>query len=69
MPHELERLADGSTAFATSRVPAWHQLGVVTTGCMTATEVITAARLGSCYADRWVMPSRCGAPTQRCSWG
>ena len=45
MPHELEQLADGTTAFATARIPAWHQLGVVTTGCMTAAEVLTTARL------------------------
>jgi phage/plasmid-like protein (TIGR03299 family) len=44
MAHELERLADGSTAFA-SRLPAWHQLGTITDHAMTAAEVITAARL------------------------
>jgi phage/plasmid-like protein (TIGR03299 family) len=48
MAHELEQLADGSTAFATARIPAWHQLGTVTTGCMTAAEVLATARL-----DRW----------------
>ena len=46
MAHELEQLADGSTAFASARVPAWHQLGTVTTGCMTADQVIATARLG-----------------------
>jgi hypothetical protein len=46
MAHELERLADGSTAFAAARVPAWHRLGTVTTGAMTASEVIATARLG-----------------------
>jgi phage/plasmid-like protein (TIGR03299 family) len=46
MSHLLERLADGRTAFASARIPAWHQLGTVTTGCMTAAEVITAAHLG-----------------------
>jgi len=45
MPHELEQLADGTTAFATARIPAWHQLGVVTAGCMTAVEVLATARL------------------------
>ena len=45
MSHELERLADGSTAFATARVPAWHQLGTLTPDAMTAAEVITTARL------------------------
>jgi len=43
--HELERLADGTTAFASARIPAWHQLGTVTSGCLTAAEVITTARL------------------------
>jgi phage/plasmid-like protein (TIGR03299 family) len=47
MAHELEQLADGTTAFATARVPAWHRLGTVTTGCMTAEQVITTARLGN----------------------
>jgi hypothetical protein len=46
MSHELEHLADGTTAFATARVPAWHQLGTLTTDAMTAAEVITMARLG-----------------------
>jgi len=46
MPHEIEIFADDTAAFASARVPAWHQLGVVTTGCMTAAEVITTARLG-----------------------
>ena len=46
MSHDLERLADGGTAFATARVPAWHQLGTLTPDCMTAAEVITTARLG-----------------------
>ncbi|HEY6796546.1 MAG TPA: DUF932 domain-containing protein [Kineosporiaceae bacterium] len=44
MPHDLEYLPDGSTAFA-SRRPAWHQLGTVTDRSMTAAEVITTARL------------------------
>lgn len=45
MAHELETI-NGRAAFATARVPAWHQLGTVTTDCMTATEVITTALLG-----------------------
>ncbi len=44
MAHELETI-NGRTAFATARKPAWHQLGTVTTGCMTAAEVITTALL------------------------
>jgi phage/plasmid-like protein (TIGR03299 family) len=43
--HLLESMPDGSVAFASARVPAWHQLGTVTTGCMTATEAITTAKL------------------------
>jgi hypothetical protein len=45
MSHQIERLADGTAAFASARVPAWHQLGTLTTDAMTATEVITTARL------------------------
>ncbi len=46
MAHELEVFADGSTAFATVRLDAWHRLGTVTTGCMTAEQVMTTALLG-----------------------
>jgi phage/plasmid-like protein (TIGR03299 family) len=46
MSHEIERLADGTAAFATARVPAWHQLGTTTSDAMTAAEVIATARLG-----------------------
>jgi phage/plasmid-like protein (TIGR03299 family) len=45
MGHELEVLADGSTAFVSHRVPPWHRLGVVTTQCLNARQVISAARL------------------------
>ena len=45
MAHELETI-NGRTAFAAARKPAWHQLGTVTTGCMTASEAITTALLG-----------------------
>jgi phage/plasmid-like protein (TIGR03299 family) len=47
MPHELETFADGSTAFASARVSAWHQLGTVTQNTMSATEVMGAALLGN----------------------
>jgi phage/plasmid-like protein (TIGR03299 family) len=47
MSHDLERLPDGRTAFAAARTPAWHQLGTVTTGAMTAAQVIQAAQLAS----------------------
>ena len=46
MSHDIERLADGTAAFASSRVPAWHQLGTVTREAMTAAEAITNAKLG-----------------------
>ncbi|MGV9979011.1 DUF932 domain-containing protein [Micromonospora wenchangensis] len=46
MPHELETFADGTTAFASARVSAWHQLGTVTQDTMKAEEIMAAARLG-----------------------
>lgn len=46
MSHELEKLADGSTAFAAAREPAWHRLGtVVPKDGMTAKEVLDLAHL------------------------
>ncbi len=46
MPHELERFADGTTAFASARVSAWHRLGTVTQNTMKAEEIMAAAKLG-----------------------
>ncbi|MGA5304576.1 DUF932 domain-containing protein [Nucisporomicrobium flavum] len=46
MAHELERLANGETAFASARLSAWHQLGTVTDDCMTAEEIMSKAWLG-----------------------
>ncbi|MFI1995664.1 DUF932 domain-containing protein [Actinoplanes sp. NPDC020271] len=46
MPHELEQFADGSTAFASARLSAWHQLGTVTQNTMRAEEIMAAAKLG-----------------------
>lgn len=46
MAHQIETLADGSALFATAQVPAWHRLGVVFPGRMTAEEVLSAAQLG-----------------------
>ena len=46
MPHELETFADGTTAFASARLSAWHQLGTVTQTTMKAEEIMAAARLG-----------------------
>ncbi|MBB5154977.1 DUF932 domain-containing protein [Saccharopolyspora phatthalungensis] len=45
MAHELEKLADGSYAFAAAREPGWHRLGTVAPGPMTAQEVLDLARL------------------------
>ena len=46
VPHELETFADGTTAFASARLSAWHQLGTVTQDTMKAEEIMAAARLG-----------------------
>jgi phage/plasmid-like protein (TIGR03299 family) len=46
MAHELERLANGQTAFASARLSAWHQLGTVTEACMSAEEIMAKAFLG-----------------------
>jgi phage/plasmid-like protein (TIGR03299 family) len=45
--HELELLADGSTAFAAAREPGWHRLGTVAPGPMTAQEVLDLAHLSN----------------------
>jgi phage/plasmid-like protein (TIGR03299 family) len=44
--HELEKFADGTTAFASARVSAWHRLGTVTQKTMHAEEIMAAAKLG-----------------------
>lgn len=46
MAHEIETFDDGTAAFFTARTDAWHRLGVVTTDCLTAEDVMTTARLG-----------------------
>ena len=46
MAHELEQFSDGTTAFFSARQDAWHQLGTVTTECLTAAEVMQVAYLG-----------------------
>ena len=46
MAHELERLANGATAFASARISAWHRLGTVTEACMSAEEIMAKAFLG-----------------------
>jgi phage/plasmid-like protein (TIGR03299 family) len=47
MAHELERLANGKTAFVSARKTPWHQLGTVTADCQTASQVITTAWLAA----------------------
>jgi phage/plasmid-like protein (TIGR03299 family) len=46
MAHELERLANGQTAFASARLSAWHQLGTVTEDTMDAATIMAKAFLG-----------------------
>jgi phage/plasmid-like protein (TIGR03299 family) len=46
MAHEIETFDDGTAAFVTARTDAWHRLGVTTTDCLTAEQVMTTARLG-----------------------
>ena len=46
MPHELETFTDGTTAFASARLSAWHRLGTVTQNTMKAEEIMAAAKLG-----------------------
>jgi phage/plasmid-like protein (TIGR03299 family) len=46
MSHELERLADGGTAFASARQHAWHRLGTVLPDAFTASQAMEHARLG-----------------------
>jgi phage/plasmid-like protein (TIGR03299 family) len=44
--HEIEQFTDGTAAFFSSRMDAWHRLGTVTTGCLTAAQVMEVAYLG-----------------------
>jgi phage/plasmid-like protein (TIGR03299 family) len=46
MAHEIEQFDDGSAAFFSARTDAWHRLGTVTAGCLTAAEVMEVAYLG-----------------------
>ena len=45
MAHNLEVFADGTAAFFTNREVAWHRLGTVTDGALTADEALRAAQL------------------------
>ncbi|MER5952064.1 DUF932 domain-containing protein [Streptomyces sp. NPDC001904] len=45
MAHEIEQFTDGTAAFASARLSAWHGLGVRTDGAMTAEEAMRLASL------------------------
>lgn len=45
MAHRLEEFEDGSTAFFTAREVAWHKLGTVTDGALTAEDALKTAFL------------------------
>lgn len=45
MAHALETFEDGTAAFFTNREPAWHRLGVVTDGALTAADALATAQL------------------------
>lgn len=45
MAHNIETFADGSAAFVSARIPAWHRLGTVTPDAMTAAEAAEMSKL------------------------
>lgn len=45
MAHRLEQFADGDTAFFSAREVAWHKLGTVTEGALTAEQALETAFL------------------------
>lgn len=45
MAHRLEEFEDGTTAFFTAREVAWHKLGTVTEGALTAEQALETAYL------------------------
>jgi phage/plasmid-like protein (TIGR03299 family) len=45
MAHALEQFEDGTTAFFSAREVAWHKLGTVTTGALSAQEALQTAYL------------------------
>ncbi|MFJ9544144.1 DUF932 domain-containing protein [Streptomyces sp. NPDC101225] len=45
MAHEIEQFTDGTAAFASANTSAWHKLGTVTDGAMTAEEAMSLASL------------------------
>ena len=44
--HEIERHTNGTAAFVSARVPAWHRLGTVLPGQFTAEQALEHAQLG-----------------------
>ncbi|MFD7284019.1 DUF932 domain-containing protein [Streptomyces sp. NPDC059862] len=48
MAHEIEQFTDGTAAFVSANESAWHKLGTVTDGAMTAEEAMRLASL-----DNW----------------
>jgi len=47
MSHNLEKFADGTSAFFTAREVAWHKLGTVTENALTAEDALKIAQLDS----------------------
>ncbi|MGW2111956.1 DUF932 domain-containing protein [Streptomyces sp. NPDC001948] len=47
MAHQIEKFTDGTAAFASAKTSAWHRLGIVTDGAMTAEEAMRLASLSS----------------------
>ncbi|MFJ2884011.1 DUF932 domain-containing protein [Streptomyces sp. NPDC087272] len=45
MAHQIEKFADGTAAFVSANTSAWHRLGIVTDGAMTAEEAMRLASL------------------------
>lgn len=46
MPHQIEQFSDGSAAFASARMHAWHRLGTVAPEPMTVDQAMELAKLG-----------------------
>ncbi|MFI9040943.1 DUF932 domain-containing protein [Streptomyces sp. NPDC053726] len=47
MAHQIEQFTDGTAAFASANTSAWHKLGIVTDGAMTAEDAMRLASLSS----------------------
>jgi phage/plasmid-like protein (TIGR03299 family) len=45
MAHQIEQFTNGQSAFFTAREPAWHKLGTVTPGALSAQEALDTALL------------------------